>query len=176
MPKPARCDYTSNWLRLANLLPRRGFIASLLACTLFCHASVRAKTAYVSSQIEGHGSDLIFCDLDGDGLKDLVLIDGLKLSIFFQYAQQGFSQPAQQQLKPEGRPFVVWPARLGSKAESLLLMTSDGITELAFTNRAAPPARQRIITQPTVVPEDLEQPSAMYLGLSPRTDAPVPLL
>ena len=36
------------------------------------------------SDIVGQGTEMICCDLDGDGLKDLVLVAGTNLSIFYQ--------------------------------------------------------------------------------------------
>ena len=85
--------------------------------------SASAKTAFISSKIEGQGTEIVFGDLDGDHLKDAVLIDGLNLSVFYQDRKQGFPRAPQQKYRLDSRPSVVWAARLGGPAESLLVMT-----------------------------------------------------
>ena len=127
-------------------------------------------------EIEGNGSDIMCCDLNGDGLDDLVLLDGLDLSIFYQNSTQGFERKPQQQFQLDGRPSLVWPARLGKKAESLLMMTSDGVTEFDFTNQMSPPARRVIIRQKTIVPDAMDETNAMYFPLSASTVGDWPLL
>ena len=111
----------------------------------------------------------MICDLDGDGLKDLVLMDDLNLSIFYQDPKRGFTREPQQTYRLEPRPCLVWAARLGGPAESLLVMTSDGVTELCFTNRTGPPAIRQIIRQPTVVPAAAESTNAIFVPLSVET-------
>jgi hypothetical protein len=147
-----------------------------LGIALVAGPSGLARPRFHSSEIEGRGSEIIFCDLNGDHLKDAVLIDGLKLSIFCQDSKRGFTREPQQQYRLDDRPAVVWPARLGRTAESLLIMTSEGVTELCFTNRTGPPARRQIIKQQTVIPDSLEEPSAMYLPLSADTGSDWPLV
>src|SRR6267154_2269100 len=148
-----------------------------LAFTMgFVPSSALAKPTFNSSLIEGKGSEIIFCDLDGDHLKDAVLIDGLNLSIFYQDSKQGFSRTPQQQYRLDDHPSVVCPARLGRGAESLLVMTSEGVTELYFTNRTAPPTRQQIIKQQTILPEALDEPQVMNFPLAAATGTNWPLL
>ena len=113
----------------------------------------QAGPKFKASEVVGRSSELMICDLDGDGLKDLVLMDDLNLSIFYQDRTQGFTREPQQTYRLEHRPCVVWAAKLGRQAESLLVMTSDGVTELCFTNQTGPPALRQIIRQPTIVPE-----------------------
>ena len=55
-------------------------------------------------------------------------------------------------------------------------MTSDGVTELCFTNRTGPPAIRQIIRQPTVVPDVAERTNAVCLPLSVETGRDWPLL
>jgi hypothetical protein len=129
----------------------------------------QAKPRFYASEIAGRGSELMICDLDGDGLKDLVLMDDLNLSIFYQDPKRGFTREPQQTYRLEHRPCVVWAVKLGGPAESLLVMTSDGVTELCFTNRIGPPALRQIIRQPTIVPEAADGTNAMYLPLSVET-------
>lgn len=158
-------------------MARLRLFQSLILCLsiLLCPPAV-AKPAFVSSEIEGRGSDILFCDLTGDGLDDLVLLDGLELSIFFQNSKQGFDPKPQQQLHLDGRPSLVWPARLGKKSESLLMMTSDGVTQFDFTNQSSPPARKVIIQQKTIIPEAMDETNAMSFPLCANTGTDWPLL
>src|SRR5438046_355756 len=105
----------------------------------------RAKPRFTSSDIVGQGAEMICCDLDGDGLKALVLVAGTNLSIFYQEPGKGFARTPQAEFRLEAKLCAIWPARLGRIAESLLVMTSEGVTELGFTNRTGPPVRQEII-------------------------------
>ena len=118
----------------------------------------------------------MICDLDGDGLKDIVLVNGFDLAIFYQAPARGFTREAQRTYPLERRPSVVWTAKLGGPAGSLLVMTSDGVTELCFTNRTGPPVIRQIIRQPTVVPAAAEQTNALCLPLSVETGGAWPLL
>jgi FG-GAP-like repeat len=135
-----------------------------------------ATPTFKSCEIEGPGSEVMCCDLDGGGLYDLVLLDGLNLSIFFQNSTQGFDRKPQQQFQLDGRPSLVWPARLGKKSESLLVMTSDGVTEFDFIDQTNQPARQEIIRQKTIIPEMMDETNAMYFPLSANTGGDWPLL
>ena len=112
---------------------------------------------------------MLLADLDGDGLKDLVLLDKLKVSIFYQDAKGGFTREPQQVHELEARPCVIWTAQLGRAAASLLVMTSDGVSELCFTNRTGPPALRQIIRQPTLIPRTAETTNALCLALSAET-------
>ena len=59
----------------------RTCLALALAIGAVCPSAI-AKPTFNSSLIEGKSSEIIFCDLDGDHLKDAILVDGLNLSIF----------------------------------------------------------------------------------------------
>ena len=134
-----------------------------------------AKPAFTASEIEGTGTAVLFCDLDGDHLKDAVLIGSSNVCVYFQDPKQGFSRQPQLQFKLDDRPATVWPARLGQTAESLLVMTSEGVTQLDFTNRTSPPVSHQIIQQPTIIPESGE-PNVLSLSLSAKTGTAWPLL
>jgi hypothetical protein len=141
--------------------------------------SAQAKPKFNTSEITGPCQQLMICDLDGDGFKDLVLMDDTNLSIFYQDPKRGFTREPQQTWHLEPRPCLVWAARLGGPAGSLLVMTSDGVTGLCFTNRTGPPAIRQIIRQPTIVPnaaEASEGTNAMYFPLSVETGGDWPLL
>src|SRR5271165_3354393 len=112
---------------------------SLILLSLIVCSPGQAGSKFSASEITGPGAELLICDLDGDGLKDLVLMDDTNLSIFFQDSKRGFPRDPQQTCRLEPRPSLVWTAKLGGPAASLLVMTSDGVTELRFTNRTGPP-------------------------------------
>jgi hypothetical protein len=138
-----------------------------------------ARPNFNASEVAGPCQQLMICDLDGDGLQDLVLMDDTNLSIFYQDSQQGFPREPQQSYQLDSRPCLVWTAKLGKPAGSLLVMTSDGVTELCFTNRTVPPARRQIIHQATIVPAAMdaaEGTNAIYLPLSAETGGGWPLL
>ena len=161
---PSRHGYGGRELRL---LPPVLLSIFLLACS-----SAQAKPKFNVSEIAGPYQQLMICDLDGDGLKDLVLMDDTNLSIFYQDPKRGFTREPQQTYRLEPRPCLVWAARLGGPAESLLVMTSDGVTELCFTNRTGPPTIRQIIRQATIVPEAMdaaEGTNAIYFPLSVET-------
>jgi hypothetical protein len=118
----------------------------------------------------------MICDMDGDGLKDLVLLDGLKISVFYQAMARGFTREPQQTYQLDPRPCLVWTAKLGGSAGSLLVMTSEGVSEVSFMNRAGPPAVRQIIRQLTAVPEVAERTNVVFIPLSVETGGAWPLL
>jgi hypothetical protein len=126
--------------------------------------------------VRGPGREVILCDLDGDRLKDIVLRDEPNLLIFYQDPAKGFAERPNQVCRLEDKPALLWPAQLGKKAESLLVMTSDGVTELDFTNRGGPALCRQIITQQTILPESLERSSIAYFPLSPEVKGSAPVI
>lgn len=148
----------------------------MLTICLLAGATAAPRREHSASQISGPASEVLFGDLDGDGLKDLILVNDLKLSIFYQSPASGFTRAPQQTHRLEHRPCIVWTARLGKASASLLLMTSDGVTELVFTNRAGPPEARQIIKQPTIVPAACEETNVLCLSLSVETGSGWPLL
>ena len=129
------------------------------------------------SEIEGHGAQTsFFVTSAGITSKAAVLLDGTNFSVFFQDAKQGFTRKPQHEFQLPDRPALVCPAKLGRKAESLLLMTSDGVTELDFTTRTNPPTRQQIIQQKTIIPVKLDGMQAAAMPFSAKTGTNWPLL
>jgi hypothetical protein len=152
---------------------------ALLGVFLMAGPIAPARPNFNASEVAGPCQQLMICDLDGDGLQDLVLMDDTNLSIFYQDSQQGFPREPQQSYQLDSRPCLVWTAKLGKPAGSLLVMTSDGVTELCFTNRTGPPVRRQIIHQATIVPAAMdaaEGTNAIYLPLSAETGGGWPLL
>jgi hypothetical protein len=139
----------------------------------------RARPTFNASEVASPCQQLMICDLDGDGLKDLVLMDDTNLSIFYQDPKLGFTREPQQIWHLDPRPCLVWTAKLGGPDGSLLVMTSDGVTELCFTNRTGPPVTRQIIRQSTIVPEAMvaaDGTNAIYFPLSVETGRNWPLL
>lgn len=126
----------------------------------------RAKLVFKSGEIKAKGSEIVFCDLDGDHFKDILLIDESNLVLFFQDVKKGFdgSRPLVYELGDT--PSVVWPAKLNRDIESLLVMTHEGVDELSFTNRKKPVTPRRLITQKTLIPQRLKKTLVEYLPLS----------
>jgi len=143
---------------------------------LLAGSPAQAKPKFNVSEVTGGGGGLLICDLDGDGLKDLVLLGDFTLAIFYQDPHSGFTREPQQTFKFEHRPCLVWAAKLGGPAESLLVMTSEGVTELGFTNRTGPPVLRPILREPTIIPPTEEWPKMNNLRLSAATGGDWPLL
>ena len=149
-------------------------------------STAEATPKFRSSAIEAPGSDLLVCDLDGDGLKDVAVLDAPNLSVFYQDPRRGFPPRPQLRYLIEDKPALVWAARVGPGAESLLLLTSRGVTALLLTNRNAPPVCQQLIRQRTLVPQATGdgpseapvrgQRGAIVCSMSARTAAAWPLL
>jgi hypothetical protein len=146
----------------------------LLSLALSAGASAQLKPRFSASTLAGAGSELLLCDLDGDGRKDLVLMEDLALAIFYQDAQGSFPHEPQRVYHLEPRPCVVWTAKLGGPAESVLVMTSDGVSELSFAARTGPPTVRQIIHQPTFVPAEAEGTNAFVFPLSVQTGSHSP--
>ncbi len=134
-------------------------------CVMAC-CTIHAADKFKLSEISGAGSNLLTADLDGDGLKDLLSVDDTHLSVFYQDRNQAFTHEPQLRYQLERRASVIWTARLGRKAESLLVMTSDGVSELDFSNRTAPPNLRPFIRQATILPEAGSDTNVMCLRLS----------
>ncbi|HSY20102.1 MAG TPA: VCBS repeat-containing protein [Candidatus Acidoferrales bacterium] len=135
-----------------------------------------AGQKFNASAISLPGEELMMCDLDGDGLTDLVLMNGHDLSIFYQDATLGFPREPQQTCRLDNHPCIVWTANLGRPAGSLLVMTSDGVNELSFTNRTGPPVLRQIIKQATIIPDDPASSNTLCLSMSVATGRDGPLL
>ena len=153
-----------------TLVPSTVLTAGLLV------SAAGAKGTHRECVVRGPGEEALFCDLDGDGLQDIVLRSEPNLLVFYQDPETGFSEKPSQVCRLEHRPSILWPAQLGPGAQSLLVMTSEGVTELDFSNRGAPAARRQIITQPTILPESGPGPALAYVPLSPQMKDQAPVI
>ncbi len=139
---------------------------TVLCLVISMGSLVFSKPVFKSSEIEANGSELVFCDLDGDRLKDILLIDEPHLVLFFQDVGRGFAGNRPLVYALGDTPSVVWPAKLDKGAESLLVMTHEGVDELSFAARKKPAAPRRLIAQQTVIPRDLKDPLIEYFPFS----------
>ncbi|MGA2244710.1 MAG: VCBS repeat-containing protein [Verrucomicrobiota bacterium] len=158
----------------------RSFLPVFLAVLGLYGSPVEAKPAFGTSDIPGSGRQLLTADLDGDGLKDLVLMEDTNLAIFFQDPKRGFRREPQIVVHLEPRPSLVWTAQLGGLAASLLVMTSDGVSEISLTNRTGPPSIRDMIRQPTILPAAVGGggggTNVIFLPMSAETTSGWPLL
>ena len=159
-----------------RMRPLKGVMLMALCLVISACPLVLSKPAFTSSEIEGKGSEIVFCDLDGDRLKDILLIDEPNLVIFFQDARRGFPGKPDLLYELGDAPSVVWPAKLDKGAESLLVMTHEGVAELSFASRKRPVAPRRIIMQRTVVPQQLKVAMVEYLPFSVDTPKNGPII
>ncbi|HEY5910402.1 MAG TPA: FG-GAP-like repeat-containing protein [Verrucomicrobiae bacterium] len=153
------------------------FLPVALTVLLAAASQAFAEPKFRASKVEARGSGVFFCDLDGDRLKDMVLIDRTNLAVIYQDANRGFGKPAEQRYDLGRKPALVWAARVGPGADRLLLMTGEGVDTLAFSNRTSPPELQSIIRQRTVIPPMLDGPAVptMHFPLSADTGTGWPL-
>jgi hypothetical protein len=155
---------------LASVMRINRFLLIGLVAIRLTAWDVQAEAVFRACTLEGQGSELLFCDLDGDRLKDIVLLEKTNLAVFFQDSNRGFRDEPDQRYGLGKEPALVWPAHLNSGAESLLLMTSEGVVELRFRNRTGTPARELIIRQPTVIPPALDNSADLALTFPLSTD------
>ena len=82
-------------------------------------------------------------DFNGNGLNDIIIIDEPNLVFFFQDPKRGYTKEPHLIYTFDDKPTVFWHAKLGNKpAENILIMTSDGISALSFTDKTTPPAKK----------------------------------
>jgi hypothetical protein len=113
---------------------------------------------------------MLFLDFDGDNLDDIVTIDEPNLVFFFQDRKHGFGKGPHLIYSLGDEPSIIWPAKIGNNTdEKILVMTHDGVSTLTYTDRSTPPSKQRIISQHTLIPEDCEESTVIFLALSANT-------
>jgi hypothetical protein len=142
-------------------------ISSLLLISGLSPAAVEAKPTFGSYELRSKHEEILFLDFDGDKLDDIVVIDEPNLVFFFQDHRHGFGKDPHLIYALDGEPSIIWPAKLSnSPDESILVMTHDGVSTLTYTDRATPPSKQRIISQRTLIPDQCEESTVIFLALS----------
>lgn len=136
--------------------------------------AARAGPVFTESLLQGPCEEILFCDLDGDQCADIVFVSAGTVHVFFQSPPGRF--PAQPDLTftPADTHSVLWPARLGRPACSLLTADHDGVAEWIFRGRSSVPERRTIVSCTTVLPEG--GASVTPMTLSARTSERMPLL
>jgi len=145
----------------------RGAYHLIVAAWAFClvvqpQVSDGAGVTFTETQVPGKHDTLLFCDLDGDGLADMVRMEGTVAHIYFQDARQGFAHPAHLAHQMAQVPTVIWSSACDKARGSLLLLTHEGVSELRCPERAAPPKLERIIARPTMIPAAVDGGSSIH--------------
>ncbi len=166
---------THRELREQGWAGARRWMAWILFLAIAAQLTATAKPKFRSSDLEAPSSEIFFCDLDGDGLKDAVTVDGVTLLVFFQGPQGQFRKEPQHRITLEDRPCLMWPAPLGGNAERLLVMTSEGV-DAWDCSRDGAPVCDHLIRQKTILPATVDDPGVKRFPLAVRTGGPWPLL
>jgi hypothetical protein len=136
----------------------------VMSCGFAVLAAGAARPQFVAAEIKARNGEVMFCDLNGDGLKDVVLSDATNLWVLLQQPN-GFPGEPVRIFHSEGKPAIIWPAKLGEKAESLLMLSRDGVVALQF------PGGKRVwlLKQTTRLAESGTGRLLMNLNLSLKT-------
>lgn len=121
-----------------------------------------ARVTFTETQVPGKHDTLLFCDLNGDGLADMVRVEGTVAHIYFQGASEGFAHPAHLAYQMAQVPTVIWSSPCDKARGSLLLLTHEGVSELNCPERAAPPKLERIVARPTMIPAAVDGGSSIH--------------
>lgn len=136
-----------------------------------------AKPAFTSYNLESKYEEDHFFDFSGDGLDDIVVINEPNLVFFFQDSARGFAEKPDLVYSLGDKPSVIWPAKVGNNpGQNILVMTSDGVSKLAYVDKNTPPARSKIINQRTIIPEKCENSPVIFFTLSAKTAKGHPLI
>jgi len=149
----------------------------VLVLVALLYPAAGAKVAFRSYELRYKPQELLFFDFDGNGFDDIVVADEPNLVFFFQDTKRGFRMNPTLNCSLAENPAVFWPAKMGNdQAESVLVMTSDGVSRLRYAGNSEPAAREKIIERPTLIPEQTEELRTVYFTLSARTAGPYPLI
>jgi hypothetical protein len=136
-----------------------------------------ANPSFMRYELKSSYNELLFSDFDGDGLDDIIIIDGPNLVFFFQDGKNGFTNTPNLIYSLGSNPSVVWHAKLGKKAvQDILVMTGEGVDSLSFVDRNKPPLRTKLINQQTIIPEKCEESAVVSFTLSANTAEEFPLV
>ena len=152
----------------------------VMALGLVAASAAAGQPKFRASLLEARSTESIYCDLDADGLEDILLRDRNHISVFYQDPSVGFNPRPDTEFDLAKAPGVLWSAALGGKGSTLLLATSNGVSELCFTNRTTSPVWRPLIRQATVIPAGMErEPSSVVrfpLSVGRTNEPPLILL
>jgi len=118
--------------------------ASLPCLTALAGALLQAPSGWTEHELHPEGDpEVLLCDdLDGDGDRDLLLIDGRRVSVFF-WSEQGLpEQPDHRFELPADTVFTDLGDLNGDRARELVLLTPSGIQAVGFTGGKADAPRK----------------------------------
>lgn len=153
------------------------FIGCFLVATGLPSKVLGAKPSFKSYELKSTYDELLFADFDGDGLDDIIVIEEPNLVFFFQDPKHGFPKTANLVYSLGDKPSVIWPVKLAKNpGQNILVMTDDGVSTLTYVDKNSPPAKSRIITRQTIIPEKCENSPVIFLTLSANTTEEFPLI
>jgi len=141
----------------------------------FSLEAVGAKPTFSSYELKSEYGEIQFFDFDGDGLDDIIATDEPNLVFFFQDPKDGFTKSPNLVYSLANKPSVIWPAKLGDKpGQNILVMTDDGVSTLTYVAKTTPPAKKKIISRQTIIPEKCEGSPVIFFTLSANTSQALP--
>jgi hypothetical protein len=144
---------------------------------VFSSAAFGAKPTFKSYELKSNYKQIEFFDFDGDNLDDIILINEPNLVFFFQDSKGGFAETGNLVYSLADKPAVIWSAKLGNNpAHNILIMTSDGVSTLAYVDKNTPPVRRKIINRQTIIPEKCENSPVIFFTLSAKSPTEYPLI
>jgi hypothetical protein len=136
-----------------------------------------AKPSFKSYELKSTYDELLFADFDGDGLDDIIVIDEPNLVFFFQDSKHGFTKNPNLVCSLGDKPSVIWPAKFGDNlGHNILVMTDDGVSALTYVGKTSPPAKRKIISRQTIIPDKCENSPIIFFTLSASTAKEFPLI
>lgn len=137
----------------------------------------KSKIKFSTYELKAKTGEILHFDFDGDGLNDIVVINEPNLIFFFQNHKGGFANEPELVYSMGDRASILWPAKLGKgPAESILVMTNDGVSSLTCAGRTTPPKSDQIISRRTIVPEKSEDSHVFFFTLSANTAKEFPVI
>ncbi len=147
---------------------------ALITIVLVAAPAVYAGAPFVESLLQGPYQEMLTGDLDGDQRSDLVLVIASTAHIFFQGPGGRFPGKPSVTFSLGDTHSVLWAARLGRQAYSLLVADHEGIGEWIVRDRSRAPERSTVVSCTTAFPTG--RGSITPMTLSARTSGPMPLL
>jgi len=144
---------------------------------VFLLEGLGAKPAFRSYELKSKYEEILSFDFDGDGLDDIIVIDEPNLAFFLQDSRGGFTKTPNFVYSLGDRPSVIWPAKLGNvSSQDVLVMTYDRVSALSYVDKTTLPAKRKIISRQTNIPEKCENSPVIFFTLSADTAKEFPLI